>query len=293
MKNGDFQLGNYVMGRDWPVFVSDFQLGQTADRSQDIEDPLSDARWFGRDQITPGVWSFKFSISNPAGTLPAAGVLDAVEDLTAVWRHAVDTNDPGSYATLFYTIAGRTRCVFGRPRNLAVDPSRNLEDGNVVGSAQFVLMDTFTYAEQLEQVELTLRQPPVGSALALPAVWPVTTTVDSVRQGIITPGGKAARYYPEDITFFGPVADPVLTSKDWTVALKGVSIPYDGYIRVNPRSRSVLWNSGGSAAGKLTRSTYLPDVMLTPGTQDLKFTGVDSTATARAVVRWRPAYYGL
>lgn len=292
MKNGDFQLGGYTMGRDWPVFVSDFQLGQTADRSQDIEDPMSDTRRFGRDRITPGVWSFKFSISNPAGTLPAAGVLDAVEDLHAAWRHAVDATDPGSYAELYYTVAGRTRCVYGRPRNLAIDPSQNLEDGNVIGSAQFVLMDTYTYDDDVVSVDLGLRQAPTG-AVTLPAVWPLTTTVSATRQGIITPGGKAARYFPQDITFYGPVADPALINQNWTVALNGVSIPYDGFIRVDPRRRTVLWNGGGSAAGKLSRSTFLPEVMLTPETQDLQFTGLDPTATARAVVRWRPAYYGL
>lgn len=291
MSSGDFELGGYLMGRGRPAFVTDFQPGSMEDRIQDKDNPVGNNVFFGRDQAGTPAWSFTFSISHPDGaTNKAAGVLDTVEDLLAVWRPE-EVQDPGWYTTLRYEVAGRSRLVYGRPRNFALDPSQNLEDGNVTASAQFKLLDALTYDADLDQVELMLRQAPTG-AVTLPAVWPLTTTVSSTRQGLITPGGKARRYFPEDITFYGPVNNPALASSGWTVQLN-TSIPYDGWIRVRPRDNTVLTKSGGSAAGALSRNTYLPDVVLTPGSQDLTFTGEDPTATARAVVRWRPAYYGI
>lgn len=290
MENGDFDLAGFVMGAGQPVFVSNFQVGTMAERVQDVDSPFTSTRVFGRDQRTPPVWSFEFSVSNPAGTVPDAGVLAALESLTAAWQGAADTETPGTVAWLRYKVAGRVRGVYGRPRNLSFDPSVNLEDGNIVGSAQFALQDTLTYSDELNSSEVRLRATPTGY-VTLPAVWPLISTIESTRQGQFQVGGTAAGPV-EDITFYGPVANPRLVNANWAVQLD-TEIPYDGWVRINPRNRTVLNQSGASLAGALSRRTYLPSLLLPPGAQDLTYSGVDLTATSRAVVRWRDSYRSL
>lgn len=291
MENGDFELEGFLVGAGQPVFVSKFSTGTVGDRNQDVDSPFSPVRVFGRDELSAPVWAFEFSISNPDGTLPAAGALDALEALTKAWRGSVDIRNPGAVVKLRYKIAGRVRVVYGRPRNLAFDPSVNLEDGNIVGSAQFALQDTLTYSDALFTEELLLRYPPTGF-VTLPAVWPLISVIESTRAGQFV-NASSLPAAPEDITFYGPVTNPKLINTHWTVALNDITIPYDGWVRVNPRENTVLDHTGASRAGHLSRETFLPELNVHPGAQDLTFSGVDLSATARAVIRWRTAYYSL
>lgn len=291
MENGDFELAGYLMGRGQPVFVSDFQPGSIGERNQDEEHPQDDVRLFGRDFLDPPIWSFELNLSNRAGSAPAAGVLSELEQVQRVWRTAVDSRRPEEVVALRYQVAGRVRRVYGRPRNFAYNPSKNLDDGLVTATAQFALRDTYTYADELTSVSLTLRQPSTGFT-TLPGVWPLQMTVASDRQGSINVA-SSAEVLVEDITFYGPIVNPSLTlDNDWTVAYTG-SIPYDGWVTIDPRRRTVKDQSGNSRAGLLSRKTYLPSLTLPPGERGLLFTGQDLTATSRAVVRWRPAYFGL
>lgn len=287
MENGDFELGGYLIGRGQPVFVTDFQVGSSGTRHQDEDNPYGNNRWFGRDQKTARVWSFEFSVAQASGTAPAAGVLAALEDLAAAWEGTGDPETPGDYTYLRYMVGGRVRRVYGRPRNFDWDPSKNLEDGNVVATAQFALLDTLHYSDTLEQVEVMLRQPPTGS-VTLPAVWPLISVVQSTRQGVYTVASKAAAY-PEDLTIYGPVNNPVVDVQDWQVKLNG-SIPYDGWVRISPRDGTIINQDDAPVPGMLSRTSYLPDMVLKPGPGGITFAGIDPTATARAVLRWRPAY---
>lgn len=290
MQNGDFELAGYLIGRDQPVFVSEFNTGPEGDRDQDFDDPLGDTRIFGRDRTSPATWTFEFSVAQAAGQPAAAGVLESLENLKKVWRTAVDARDPGDFTTLRYMIGGRIRRVYGRPRGFVPDPSRNIEDGHVVANASFARLETLTYQDAQEVMELTLRTPPSGE-VTLPAVWPLISKVTAARQGVVTVGGSAPTVI-DDITFYGPVDNPMIENANWRVAWSG-SIPYDGFVRIDPRRRTVLNHQGASVAGALSRRTRMRELTLDPGGQDFTFTGLDNTANARAVVRWRPAYYAL
>lgn len=291
MENGDFELNGYLMGAGQPVFASDFQPGTYGDRDQDQDNPFAPARMFGRDLQTAPTWSFDFSVAQAPGTAPDVGVLASLEALATAWRSAVDAGTPGAVTRLRYQIGGRVRCVYGRPRNFAFNPSKNIADGNIVASAQFACEDIYTYSDQLFEVQLQLRPPPTGN-VTLPAVWPLTTQITSTRQGVFTVAGSAA-VLPEDITFYGPVGDPVLEcTGNWTVGWAG-TIPYDGWVRIDPRAGTVLNQAGAYVGGTLSRKTYLPELVFKPGGADLKFSGTDNTGSSRAVVRWRSGYNAL
>lgn len=291
MENGDFELDGYLIGKGQPVFASKFQTGTVADRDQDRDSLFSSTRIFGRDERSAPVWSFEFSVAQATGQPAAAGVLDSLEALVKAWRGFSGARTPGAVQRLRYKVAGRERCVFGRPRNLAFDPSVNLEDGNVVASAQFALQDTLHYSDTLNSVEVRLRQPPTGY-VTLPAVWPLISVIESTRQGQFT-SNSSMPAAPEEITFYGPISDPKLVNTNWEIGLEDIEIPYDGWVTINFRDRTVLDHTGASRAGNLTRDSELLDMYVHPGPQDLTFSGIDLTATARAVLRWRTAYYSL
>lgn len=289
MQNGDFELGGYLMGKGQPVFATAFKPGGAGERLQDLDHPFADTRVFGRDQKTPPIWQFEFSVAEAAGKNPTT-VVDSLEDLATAWESAVDRQTPGEYTALRYMVNGRVRRVYGRPRNFDWDPSRNIEAGNVVASAQFALRDTTHYDDSQITTEMMLRQPPTGY-VTLPAVWPLQTVVESTRQGSFVLAGRKT-VQPEEITFYGPVTNPVLAAPDWTIALNG-TIPYDGSVTVRPWDNTVTTDKGQPVPGWLSRKTYLPDVQLAPGPVGLTFTGTDPTGTARVVLTARAGYNSL
>lgn len=287
MENGDFELGGYLIGAGQPVIVTSFQINPGEVVQQDQINPFASRRMFGRDTQNPPTWEFDFHIANPDGVAADVGVLGALEALTTAWAGTVDAETPGATTFLRYKIGGRVRGVYGRPRNFTPNPSVNIQDGSLTAAAQFALSDAYTYSDELFETELQLRPPPNG-AVTLPAVWPLLSEISSTRQGIFTVGGTSPTY-PEDITFYGPVVNPSLETLAWKVGWQG-TVPYDGWVRINPRETTVLTNTGASVSGGLTRSTFLPDLKFKPGAQDLKFSGVDNTGSSRAVVRWRSAF---
>lgn len=292
MQNGDFEIAGYMLGREHPAFVSDFQPGSLGQRAQDVDSPFAAERYFGRDLESAPVWSFEFSLGEADGDelVPDAGVLETLDTLTAVWRGALDATQPESVLVLRYMIGGRVRRVYGRPRNFAPDPSANLEDGNITATGQFALRDALHYDDEQSFTELQLRPPPAGYA-TLPGVWPLTSYVESERQGQIVVGGNAAAP-AEEVVFYGPVIDPKLESDLWKIELTR-TIPADGWIKINPRARTAETHLGQNVSGDLSRESYLPGIILTPGEHSFTYSGSDPTGFSRAVVRWRNAHYGL
>lgn len=295
MQNGDIELNGYLMGAAQPVFATLFEPRPGKGRVQDQDSPYGPTRIFGRDVRGAGTLQLEFSLGEKSGQNPDTGVLDVLEELAAAWDEGDDrpgglARTPGAVTGLRYMIGGRIRRIYGRPRNFSYTASANITAGNIVATAEFERQDLYYYSDTLNQLDLQMRQQPTGW-VTLPAVWPVISVISATRQGLLDSGSKVAAI-PEDITFYGPVINPTLTHTDWKVGLNAV-IPYDGWIRVNPRDRTVLDQAGASRAGDLTRETFIPDLRIRPGAQDLTFTGGDNTATSRAVVRWRTAYRAL
>lgn len=295
MENGDIELNGYMMGAAHPVFATQLEVMAGKARLQDQDNPYGPTRIFGRDTRAAGTMSFEFSLGERSGQNPGSGVLDVLEELAEAWDPGDDEaggvgRTPGAVVPLRYMIGGRIRRVYGRPRNFAYSASENITAGNVLATAEFDRQDLYHYSDTLGQVDLQMRQQPTGW-VTLPAVWPVISVISATRQGLLTTESKVAAV-PEDVTFYGPVINPSLTHSDWKIGLEAV-IPYDGFVRINPRQGTVLNQAGASLAGQLTRETFLPDIRIRPGVQDLTFTGADPTATSRAVVRWRTAYRTL
>lgn len=287
LREGDFALNEYVIGGDssYPVYLAGLDTGVVDTLHQDTARPFSDSRAFGRDQHSGPAWTFELRFGR---NISAATALAALGDVTHAWRSP--SREPGDESVLRYRAGGRTRRVYGRPRNFSQNPNLLFSHGYLVGAGQFVTSDAFHYADELRSVVVTL-VPTNAGGLVSPLISPLTTVAGGSRQGIISDvGGDAPA--PVIVKFHGPVSAPSVGAGDWVVGLKG-SLAHDESVTIDTRTMTVLRNDGASLAGDLTRGTYLSQARLAPGAQELVFRGSDSTGTATCTVSWRPTFYGF
>jgi len=288
MIDGDIEVGGYLTGPGQPVFARALNVGAAQARDQDQLNPVGNTTHFGRDYLTPPVWKLEFCIGEGIGPLEA---LRALAQLQTAWRTAVNPEEPGAVTTLRYAAAGRTRRVYGRPRNFTPDVSRNLADGDVMATAEFVTADPYHYDDLEGELTITLRDNSNFGAVTLPAVWPLMSVPGAGRQGTIIVDGDAPT--PVQVTFDGPVVNPALAAgEEWAVQTT-TSLAYDRSLTIDARTETVELEDGTPVPGVLSHETYLPGARLEPGIQELRFTGTDATGTSKATIRWRNAYYSF
>lgn len=285
LANEEFDLGGYLMGPTQAVACTSlaFEGGDT--RTQDQVNPVGDTRLFGRDMLTAGSWALALLVN----TADAAAASAAYGQLAKAWRADSVRGIPGKQMVLRYGAAGRTRRVYGRPRNIpALDPN-GIATGAVEVTAKFDLADTFTYDDTPQTVSLTSVAPSTGG-LVFPATFPVTTIPSTTRSGVTTVIGDA----PTSVTvvIHGPIANPTVNIDGWAITLN-TTLAYDQWVTVNTRETTVLRNDGANLSGTVSRTTYLNEGLLQPGPAEIQFSGSDATGTATCQVTWYPAYYGF
>ena len=282
LQDGDFELDGYLFSgsRRQPLYVLGFNIETARSRDQDVPNPMAPELLQGRDQRTPPLWKFGFRVGHGG----AVATLAALAKLTAAWNKLAAV--PGAESVLRYAVAGRTRLVYGRAREMAPDYSMLYDIGRVVSTGDFQPRDVWHYADELNT--LTVGLVPVSSGgLVAPLRSPLTTVAGAQRQGLVTVGGDAPA--PVELVFKGPVVNPKASSAGWEVGLNA-TLAYDQSVTVNTRTGTVLRNDGASLAGALTRRTYLPDARLRPGDRELIFSGTDQTGTASCTMRWRNTF---
>lgn len=286
LRHGDFDLNGYVIGGDdsRPVYAVGLDTGVADHRGQDEENPSGDDRFFGRDLLSGPTWTFEFRM----GSATPEASLAALAGITRCWRSA--PRDTGAESVLRYSVGGRTRRVYGRPRRFSQNPNLVFIMGHIAAAGQFVTKDSLHYGDELQSLTVTL-VPGDAGGLVSPLISPLTTVAGGTRQGIIPDvGGDAPA--PLTATFRGPVTNPSVSSRGWVIGLN-TSLAYDQSVTVDTRNGTVLRNDGASLGGALTRRTYLPEARLQPGAQEIIYTGTDPTGTSSCTVAWRPAFYGF
>lgn len=285
LQDGDFELDGYLFSgsRRQPLYVLGFNIEPARIRVQDVPNPMAPEILQGRDQRTPPLWKFGFRVGHGG----AAATLSRLAGLTAAWDAL--TAVPGAESVLRYAVAGRTRRVYGRAREMAPDYSMLYDLGRVVSTGDFQPRDVWFYDDAAQAVTVSLVPNSTGG-LKAPLRAPLTTSAGSQRQGIVTVGGDAPA--PVELVFKGPITNPRASSSGWEVGLN-TTIAYDQTVTVNTRTGTVLRNDGASLAGTLTRRTYLPTARLQPGVRELTFAGTDPTGTATCTMQWRNTYQSL
>lgn len=286
MKDGEFDLDGYNFGCGHPVDVLQWDFGLRDVDIQDVRVPNGNGLLMGRDFESAPEWTFTVR----AKSAVSADAFDEFERMRRVWATEYG---PGEVSVLRYGLPGRVRRVVGRPRRWVPDKDaarQGIHIGRLSGLASFQLSDARSFSDVVSQVSLGL-VPESSGGLVSPLVAPLTTTVrGGVRAGFVSNGGNAPA--PVTVKFFGPVSNPRVFTDGWEIGIAG-NLAYDERITVDALGLSVVNQGGASVGGRLTRGTRLRRAALVPGQSEIKFTGGDSTGTARVEVSWRDAYYAF
>jgi hypothetical protein len=285
MANGDLFIGGYTIGPDQAVFAQDVDPGYPEIRVQDKEASNGDHRFFGRDYLTPPIWSMTLVVNQDT---PENG-LAVLSQLAGIWRDKTVRLVPNAETTLGYEIAGRQRMVYGRPRKFAYNPS-GFDDGVTTATAEFATSDPLFYAMEQQSRRVTL-VPAITGGFLVPFDVPIYTETTAEIQGTIQDvGGDEPT--PFELLIHGPVRNPYAYGNGWEIRLSSVLGPNE-WVTVNTRTMTALRNDGVSLAGYLSRGTRLADARLTPGPDRFVFGGIDNTGTAYAELYWHAAFNGF
>lgn len=283
MKHGEFEINGYRFGAGHPIRIRGLQTQGLRWRPQDQDNPIGDGMNFGVDYATPNDLQLQIRVhgNNPDERFAA------LEEFRTAWQSDPSRSTSGALSVLRYARAGKTRRVYGRPRGDDVDEGALWSYQLAEGTASFTRSSHLFFDDHAQQsARLTLHASETGG-LVFPIVFPWGTLPGGPRRGQVHVGGSAPA--PATVLIHGPVTDPVVTSGGWQVGFTGMRLAYDQSVTVDAMAGTVLRSDGASLAGKLTRNTFLADVRMRPGAQEITYQGDDPTGTSWAEVSWHPA----
>lgn len=283
-------MDGFVFGIGSRVSTNDggFDPGANNWLTQDSQNSRRGVTGFGRDVLGGKTWVWE-SHANGDDEYDA---VDILQDFSAAWMP--DVREPGKLQAIRYTLAGRTRRIFGRPRNYSAPPTNQILQGYTDVTHDFNTVDTFTYDDEMSEANFPFYAGGSGGGFVLPAVMPLTSSPGSVGGGgQVTIGGNA-NCYPI-IRFNGPWTNPSLDTGDWAISWTG-SIPTGGWVEIDTRPwmLTVLNQSGASVVGGFGRQAYLEDCWFAPGSQpNLDLNGSAASGAAGLTIKWRNAWTSL
>lgn len=286
-----FELEGLRFGGTEPLRVSNFDPGTPENLSQDVQDPVGDGLYFGRDHLAPPSWGFDFftNVDNWTEALELDGAL------RAAWLNPTLRNTPGKVVPLRYFLAGRWRRVYGRPRRFDGGDGGSVltKLGRSEMTADFKLAHHLHYDDTEKSVQVGMVPPDFGG-FAFPLEFPVVTTprTESQRPSQFEVRGTAPTW--PRITIQGPITNAVVSVGAWRMRTVG-HIAYDETLVIDaaPWAQSILRGDGAPVPGMLHPTVSLAGLALPPGLHDLRLEGSDPTGTAQATIAWRDAFYGL
>lgn len=271
-------------------WVSEWEKGPEDVETSDMDNPIYDDTYAGIDFHRGPTWTFEFIIEGST----EMEVLDNLDRVKAVWRNPEYTKKAGTTTELAFTVGGRRRIVYGRPRRFAENDQRTTKQGYISVLAEFKLMDPLQYdGGANEGWNLTKLEsvPPDTRGLEEELTEDsLTTEPGGERQGQI---GDVAGTAPTPFrcTIYGPISDP------W-FSIDGHRYEFDlelsakQRLTVDSRTGTVLRNNSTNMIGSMVLPTPLKKVRLQPGKGvEITFGGYDPTLTSYAYFAVRAAYY--
>jgi hypothetical protein len=268
-------------------------LGRPSTRDNDTDQPSADGAWPGPDYYAPRQVQIDAAIKTP-------GNRDACETLLAQIQEAAD--DPtvrlvgGATQALRYKRPGRTvKRLYGRVRR--IDPEiGQAKHGYIPLDLEFLGTDPTWYADEEQVTEIPLGWL-TGGGFAAPVTAPIhvqdgTTAAD--RPGWVTNNGTTDTWPIIRIT--GPVATVTVTHVPTGRQLVMPTLNLDAgqWIEIDTRpGRCTVLRENGGTADVLSPSSRIDEFALPPGQSEMRWTGFDSTITARLRLTWRDAYKAL
>lgn len=288
LAEGEMETGGLVAGGFTDYRVTGFDPGRRSYRTQDQPVPRGDGRLMGRDELEPRALQGSITCRAP-GDPGRARELE--RQLAAAWSGDQVRRTPGGNTSLRIRPVGsaETRRVFGRPRNYSVDETEAVF-GFLRATAQFAAVDSLFYADDPVGLSLDIVTTQ-DTGLAGPWQDPLADAgVGSSRPGIVDVPGLVPTPHIE-VAFDGPVTHPgfeivgVGTITVRVELLSGQRVE----LGLHPSMRRARRNPGGSVAGKLAGAN-LEDMWLPPGLQEVRYHGLDTTASSSMSFTAYPAF---
>lgn len=272
------------------LWIKDWDLGSQSIDTSDLDNPVYDDTYFGIDYHRAPTWTFEFIIEGRT----EIDVLDSLDAVKAAWRNPKFTKEAGETTELAFTVAGRRRVVYGRPRRFAPARIETAQQGFISVLADFQLSDPLQYDGGSNDGWVTTRLesvPPDTRGLEEYLTEDtLTTEVGGVRQGqlpVVT--GHAPT--PFKCTLYGPNLNPGFTI-DGREYQFNTSLSANQRLVVDSRTGTVLRNGYTNMAHTMDRPVPLKGVRLEPGRAvEVSFFGEDPTLTSYAYFAFRPAHY--
>ena len=294
LQERQFDMNGFVFGSladDVIVLTDGFDPGSATMRDQDVQPTGSDRTLMGRDYLSTRTILLTVVILREGRD--DSDVWDLLDEVAGAWRADDVRDDPGRVVYLRWRANGRTRMVWGRPRQFERRGQVVWDDTFVTAQMGFTLSDQTVYdGESPDGFTLTLRLgSPAQSFWVLPLELPWVPSLASSHSPNTLRNGNVR--VPFQATF---TADPafatdglVLSWPGGKLALRQPLLP--GHtVSVDTRTRVQLVDGKPGKAFTLDSSV---DGTLPPGETVLSFYAGGMPTNATCVVTWRPGSAGI
>lgn len=249
--------------------------------TQDAPIPLEDGIVFGRDFKRGRIITFNINI------LTQGSAADALSNIAAAWDNNNVRHYAGATSVLRFNRHNRVSRVYGRARKFA-PVTGNVDRGWVPLLCDFKTVDHFYYSDLEETITVPIIPPPSGGWV-MPFKFPVTPGGIAINTTNFVVGGTKPAWITTVIN--GPIINPIISTGFWQYQLL-ISLAAGEFVRISPApwERYARRNGTTSVRGSFTQnSARLSQMKLSPGTQSLVLSGIDSTGTSNVQVFWREA----
>lgn len=275
----------FGIGRAIHCTADGFDPGSDEIITQDSSNPRRGTIAMGRDVRKASPWTWALFV-NQSDTETALAEMSTLE---SSWKRG--SWNVGEVGVIRYSLAGRTRRVFGRPRRWASVMNNLILSGMIPITCDFQRVDPLYYGDEMETDTLDLVVTS-GGGIVYPVVYPLISLPSGSNEGEIHVGGSSPTY--PIIRFTGPIVNPELITASWTLKLSATIL--DGQwieIDTRPWVMSIRNQSGAAVPGLLSPRLRMRDLVLQPGNQSATLRGTSGTGTATCTINRWPAFTSL
>jgi hypothetical protein len=307
--NGEYEIGGLVFGtRDPrrnpnPYLVEAFDVtpgtlisgsggnlssgsGAAGTYTADASYPNEDGLKFGQDFYTGMLLTWSVNV-----WLRGQEVYDEIGALKGIWRNKAFRITSNLVTTVRMNRGGRTRLVYGRPRNFK-ETYGEVERGWAPIDLTFQAADENFYDDELQIHNIGIQNPPVDG-LVFPNTVPWRLQQFQEQYTTVHVQGDLPTWPMFIIN--GPIVNPTIQyDSGWTITILA-ALDHTQTITIDPRPwrRLTLLNgvTTTNIAGTYTQdSPTMKNMVFEPGQHTVLFGGVDPSLTSFLTVSWRNAY---